>query len=57
MEVIHMKNKYPLLTSPIKIGNVTFRNRMFSAPMGGDCIRPANITKAIYEGYHAALDI
>lgn len=52
-----MKNKYPLLTSPIRIGNVTFRNRMFSAPMGGDCIRPANITKAIYEGYHAALDI
>lgn len=29
-----MENKYPLLTSPIKIGNVTFRNRMFSAPMG-----------------------
>ena len=23
----------------------------------GDCIRPANITKAIYEGYHAALDL
>jgi 2,4-dienoyl-CoA reductase-like NADH-dependent reductase (Old Yellow Enzyme family)/thioredoxin reductase len=23
----------------------------------GDCIRPANITKAMYEGYHAALDI
>lgn len=23
----------------------------------GDCIRPANITKAIYEAYHAALDI
>lgn len=23
----------------------------------GDCVRPANITKAIYEGYHAALDI
>ena len=23
----------------------------------GDCIRPANITKATYEGYHAALDI
>ena len=23
----------------------------------GDCIRPANITKAVYEGYHAALDI
>lgn len=23
----------------------------------GDCIRPANITKAVYEGHHAALDI
>ena len=23
----------------------------------GDCVRPANITKAIYEAYHAALDI
>jgi hypothetical protein len=23
----------------------------------GDCDRPANITKAVYEGYHAALDI
>jgi len=23
----------------------------------GDCIRPANITKAMYEGYHAGLDI
>jgi pyruvate/2-oxoglutarate dehydrogenase complex dihydrolipoamide dehydrogenase (E3) component len=23
----------------------------------GDCIRPANITKAVYEGYHAALAI
>ena len=23
----------------------------------GDCIRPANITKAMYEGYHAALDV
>ena len=32
----------------------------FSAPFVrevGDCIRPANITKAVYEGYHAALDI
>ena len=25
--------------------------------MVGDCIRPANITKAVYEAYHAALDI
>ena len=23
----------------------------------GDCIRPANITKAVYEGYHAGLDV
>lgn len=30
-----MKRKYPHLTSPITIGNVTFKNRMFSAPMGG----------------------
>ena len=30
-----MKHKYPNLCKPIKIGNVTFRNRMFSAPMGG----------------------
>lgn len=30
-----MIRKYPHLSQPIKIGNVTFRNRMFSAPMGG----------------------
>jgi 2,4-dienoyl-CoA reductase-like NADH-dependent reductase (Old Yellow Enzyme family)/thioredoxin reductase len=29
-----MKMEYPHLCSPITIGNVTFRNRMFSAPMG-----------------------
>ena len=32
----------------------------YSAPFVrevGDCVRPANITKATYEGYHAALDI
>ena len=23
----------------------------------GDCVQPANITTAIYEGYHAALDL
>ena len=23
----------------------------------GDCVRPANITKAIYEGFHAAMDL
>lgn len=30
-----MNYKYPNLCRPITIGNVTFRNRMFSAPMGG----------------------
>ncbi|MDT8903455.1 FAD-dependent oxidoreductase [Anaeroselena agilis] len=30
-----MRRKYPNLCKPIKIGNVVFRNRMFSAPMGG----------------------
>lgn len=30
-----MVRKYPNLCRPIKIGNVHFRNRMFSAPMGG----------------------
>lgn len=30
-----MQRKYPNLCKPITIGNVTFRNRMFGAPMGG----------------------
>ncbi|MCY1150889.1 MAG: NAD(P)/FAD-dependent oxidoreductase [Sphaerochaetaceae bacterium] len=30
-----MERRYPNLCSPIKIGNQIFRNRMFSAPMGG----------------------
>ncbi|MBF7097378.1 oxidoreductase [Alkalibacter mobilis] len=48
-----MQRKYPNLSKPIKIGNVNFRNRMFSAPMGGtditaDCtIGPK--TTAFYE--------
>lgn len=48
-----MQRKYPNLCKPIKIGNVTFRNRMFGAPMGGtditaDCtIGPKS--KAFYE--------
>lgn len=29
-----MQNRFPILTSPIRIGNVNFRSRMFSAPMG-----------------------
>ncbi len=48
-----MKRKFPYLSSPITIGNVTFRNRMFSAPMGGTditndgCIGPKST--AFYE--------
>ena len=55
--------RFSHLLSPITIGNVHFGSRIFSAPMSGAdittncCIGPANITKAIYEGYHAALDI
>jgi 2,4-dienoyl-CoA reductase-like NADH-dependent reductase (Old Yellow Enzyme family)/thioredoxin reductase len=48
-----MKQNYPTLTSPIKIGNVTFRHRMFSAPMGAtditaDC-SPGPRTQGFYE--------
>ena len=48
-----MKRKFPNLSSPITIGRVTFRNRMFSAPMGGTditndgCIGPKST--AFYE--------
>lgn len=48
-----MKRNFPHLSSPITIGNVTFRNRMFSAPMGGTditndgCIGPKST--AFYE--------
>jgi len=48
-----MERKYPHLCAPITIGRVTFRNRMFSAPMGGTditndgCIGPRST--AFYE--------
>lgn len=48
-----MVRKFPHLSSPITIGKVTFRNRMFSAPMGGTditndgCIGPKST--AFYE--------
>lgn len=48
-----MIRKYPNLSKPITIGNVTFKNRMFSAPMSGTditkdgCIGPGSI--AFYE--------
>ncbi len=46
-------NKYPNLTSPITLGKVTFRNRIFSAPMGAtditaDCC-PGPRTQGFYE--------
>lgn len=34
-----MKRKYQNLSSPIQIGNVLYRNRMFGAPMGGTDIK------------------
>ena len=48
-----MERKYPHLSSPITIGRTMFRNRMFSAPMGGTditndgCIGPKST--AFYE--------
>ena len=30
-----MTRKFPHVSSPITIGRTTFRNRIFSAPMGG----------------------
>ena len=47
-----MSRKYPNLCKTITLGRVTFKNRMFSAPMGG-----TDITNAVYRGYHTALDI
>ena len=46
-------SKFPILTSPIRIGNVFFRNRMFSAPMGAtditaDC-SPGPRVQGFYE--------
>ena len=48
-----MNQKYPHLLSPIRLGNVTFRHRMFSAPMGAtditaDC-SPGPRTQGFYE--------
>lgn len=48
-----MQRKYPHLSSPITLGNVTFRNRMFAAPIGStdidkDCV-PGERTRAFYE--------
>ena len=48
-----MQHKYPNLCKPITLGRVTFRNRMFAAPMGGTditadcCVGPR--TPGFYE--------
>lgn len=48
-----MNRKFPNLCKPITLGRVTFKNRMFSAPMGGTditndgCIGPKST--AFYE--------
>ena len=48
-----MERKYPNLCKPLRVGNVIYRNRMFSTPMGGTdiandgCIGPKS--KAFYE--------
>ena len=48
-----MERKYPNLSRPIRIGNVWYRNRMFSTPLGGTdiendgCIGPKS--QAFYE--------
>ncbi|MCQ2204778.1 MAG: NADH:flavin oxidoreductase, partial [Bacteroidales bacterium] len=47
------QEKYPHLTSPIQVGRVIFRNRIFSAPMGAtditsDCC-PGPRTQGFYE--------
>ena len=48
-----MERDFPNLCKPIKIGNVTFKNRMFSAPMGGTDISPTGCigpgSKGFYE--------
>lgn len=48
-----MERKYPHLSQPITLGNVTFRNRMFASPIGStdidkDCV-PGERTRAFYE--------
>ena len=44
--------KYPNLCKPIQIGMVTFRNRMWSAPMGG-----TDITSTAYNSGTGAISI
>lgn len=43
--------KYPHLFSPIKLGGVTFRNRIFSAPTGNSAIAPPDYLKREYAAF------
>ena len=56
-----MERKYPNLCKPLRVGNVIYRNRMFSTPTGGTDIENDGYigpkSKATYQGHHAALDI
>lgn len=47
-----MKIKYPHLFSPIKLGNITFRNRIFSAPTGNSSIAPPDYLKREYAAFY-----
>ena len=47
-----MKLKYPHLFSPIKLGNVTFRNRIFSAPTGNSAIAPPEYLKREHAAFY-----
>lgn len=47
-----MTRKYPHLSSPITLGRVTFRNRMFSAPMGGTDITAEGCIGRMSTGFY-----
>ena len=47
-----MIQKYPNLCKPITLGRVTFRNRMFSAPMGAENILLRKVTRPNVMGLH-----
>ena len=58
-----MTQKYPNLCKPITIGKVTFRNRMFGAPMGGTditvdgCIGPRSLKFYELRAYGGAASV
>lgn len=49
--MLKMTQKYPHLCEPITIGRVNFRNRMFSAPMGGTDITADWLCGASHTGF------